>query len=163
MFRDYGTHISWTRIKVYHIPVRWRQLPQVSKNTHDPKTRVIIYTQTKKFSNTSQMRISITEIHLEINTNLHGFFGSKCDYKLIQYQILQNFICMERSACHKMFLKKQHVNILNFLHVHRRQIRTVSAETHVPETLLTCYTKRVCCKKCHSSWCDVNKTFLRWS
>ena len=33
------------------------------------------------------------------------FFCSKCEYNLIQYQILQNFICMERSACHKMYFK----------------------------------------------------------
>ena len=34
------------------------------------------------------------------------YFCSKCDYNLIQYQILKKFICMERSACHKMFLKR---------------------------------------------------------
>ena len=29
----------------------------------------LIYTETKKFSNTSQIRILISEIHVEINTN----------------------------------------------------------------------------------------------
>ena len=47
-----------------------------------------IYTETKKFSNTSQIRIFITEIHVEINTNLIIFFGSKCNYNLIQYLII---------------------------------------------------------------------------
>ena len=48
----------------------------------------------------------ITEIHVEINTNLIRLFCNKCDYNLIQYQKLENFICMERSACHKTFLKR---------------------------------------------------------
>ena len=65
-----------------------------------------IYTETKKFSNTSQIRIFITEIDVEINTNFLTFFCSKRYYNLIQHQILQNFICMERSACHKMFFKR---------------------------------------------------------
>ena len=65
-----------------------------------------MYTETEKFSNTSQIRIFISEIQVEIKTNLIRFFCSKCDYNLIQYQILQNFICMERSACHKKFCSK---------------------------------------------------------
>ena len=70
-----------------------------------------MYTETKKFSNTSHLRIIISEIHVDINTNLIRFFCSKCDYNLIQYQILQNFICMERSACHKMLCKKTKMSI----------------------------------------------------
>ena len=69
--------------------------------------KIIAYTETKKFSNSLQIRIFITEIHVEITTNLIWFFFcSKCNYNLIQYQILQNFICMERSACHNMFFKR---------------------------------------------------------
>ena len=87
---------------------------------HDMKTE-------KKFGNTlyTCIRIFITEILVEINMNLIRFLYSKCDYNLIQYQIvhawLQNFICMERSACHKMFSKGQ-----NVLHVHLRWFQTVS-------------------------------------
>ena len=44
--------------------------------------------------------------HVEYNTNLKRFFCSKCEYNLIRYQILKTFICMERSACHKMFFKR---------------------------------------------------------
>ena len=43
---------------------------------------------------------------LNLTQNLIICFFSKCDYNLIQYQILQNFICMERSACYKMFFKR---------------------------------------------------------
>ena len=32
------------------------------------------YTETKKFSNTSQIRIFITDSHVEINTNLIRYF-----------------------------------------------------------------------------------------
>ena len=53
----------------------------------------------------------------------------------------------------------QTVNIFNFLHVHRRRYWTVLVDTHVPETVPRCYTKRVFCKKCHPSWCDLNETF----
>ena len=48
----------------------------------------------------------IKEIHVEINTNFIRCFCGKCDYNLIQYQISRNFICMERSACHKTFFKR---------------------------------------------------------
>ena len=65
-----------------------------------------IYTETKKFSNTLQIRIFITVIYVEINKNLIIFFGSKCNKDLIQYKTLQNFISMERSACHKLFFKR---------------------------------------------------------
>ena len=41
-----------------------------------------------------------------MNTNLIRFFCSKCDLNLIQYQIMQYFICMERSACQKVFFKR---------------------------------------------------------
>ena len=36
-----------------------------------------MYTETKKFSNTSQIRIFITELHAEINTNLIIFLLQK--------------------------------------------------------------------------------------
>ena len=49
---------------------------------------MLIYTETKKFSNTSQIGIFITDIRVEFNTNLLRFFCSKCEYNLIQYQIL---------------------------------------------------------------------------
>ena len=65
-----------------------------------------IYTETKKFSNTLQIRIFIKEIHAEITQTESGIFCSKCDYNLIQYQILKKFICMERGACHKLLLKR---------------------------------------------------------
>ena len=65
-----------------------------------------IYTETKKFSNTLQIRIFITEIHVEITQTEKGIFCSKYEYNLIQYQILNNFIFMERSACHNTFLKR---------------------------------------------------------
>ena len=120
-----------------------------------------MYTVTKKFSNTLQIHIFITEIHVEINTEL---FHSKCDYNLIQYQILhaslQNFICIERSACHKMFSKGQNVSMLIILHVHLRWFRTILVDTYVPETVPRRYAKRVCCKKSLPSWCDLNETFL---
>ena len=35
---------------------------------------VVTYIETKKFSNSSQIRIFITEIHVKINTNLIRFF-----------------------------------------------------------------------------------------
>ena len=70
--------------------------------------------------------VFITEIHVEINTE---FYTVKCDYNLIQYQILhaslQNFIFMERSACHKMFSNGQNFNSSIFLHVHLRLLQTV--------------------------------------
>ena len=53
------------------------------------------YTETKKFSNTSQILISITKIYVDINTDLIRFFCSKCYYNLIQYQKLQNFLRIE--------------------------------------------------------------------
>ena len=85
-----------------------------------------MYTETKKFSNSLQIRIFISEIHVEINTI---FFYSKCDKNHIQYQLLhaslQNFICTEHSVCHTMFSKGQNVNILIILHVHRRWFRTL--------------------------------------
>ena len=96
-------------------------------------------------------------------TQTYNIFGSKCDCNLILYQILPNLICMERIACHQMFSKGQSVNILNFLDVHRRRFQTVSADTHVPETLPRCYTKQVWCMKYHQSWYDLNETLLRWS
>ena len=61
----------------------------------------------------------------------------------------------------KCFKKGQNVNILNILHVIRIRFRTVLVDSHVPETVPTCYTKRVRCKKCHPSWYDLNETFLR--
>ena len=62
----------------------------------------------------------------------------------------------------KCFSIGQNVNILNILHVHRRRFRTVSVDTHVPETVARFYTKRVSCKKIYPSWCDLNETFLLW-
>ena len=60
----------------------------------------------KSLATHHRIRILITEFQVEINTNLIRLFCSKCDFNLIQYQIMQNFICMERSACHKMFFKR---------------------------------------------------------
>ena len=62
----------------------------------------------------------------------------------------------------KCFSKGQIVSILNFLHVYLRLFWIVSVDTHVPEIVPRCYTKRVCCTKCHPSWCDMNETFLQW-
>ena len=124
-----------------------------------------IYTETKKFSNTLQIRIFITEIHVEINTEF--FIVNLCDYNLTQNQIfhalLPNFIFMERSVCHKMFSKGQNVNILIFLRLHPRMLQTVLVNTHVPETVPRHYAKRVCCKKSLPSIYDLNETFLQWS
>ena len=45
-----------------------------------------VYNETKKFSNTSQIRIFLTKIHVEINTNfIRFFFCSKCNHYIIQY------------------------------------------------------------------------------
>ena len=91
-------------------------IPRVSACGYDRVTLSSIrvtYTETKKFWNTLQIRIFITETYVQINTE---FFNSRCDYNLIQYQILhaslQNFICMERSACHKMFSKGQNATCI---------------------------------------------------
>ena len=63
----------------------------------------------------------------------------------------------------KCLSKCWNVNILTILHVLKRRFRTVSVDTHVPETVPRCCTKRICFKKCHPSWCDRNETFLQWS
>ena len=60
----------------------------------------------KSLATHHRIRILITEFHVEINTNLIRLVYSKCDFNLIQYQIMPNFICMERSACHKMLFKR---------------------------------------------------------
>ena len=44
------------------------------------------YTETKKLSDTSPIRMFITEINVEININLMGYECRKRDYDLIQNQ-----------------------------------------------------------------------------
>ena len=101
------------------------------------------YTETKKFSNSSQIRIFITDIHVEINTNLIRCF---CRQNVIT--ILSNSkyckISFVWSAVPviKCFSKGQIVNILNILCVHRRRFWTILVEVHVPETVPRSYTKR---------------------
>ena len=74
---------------------------------------------------------------------------SKCDYNLIQNKILhallQNSICMERSARHKMFSKGQNVNIFIILHVHLWWFLAGLMDTHVPETVPRRYAKQEIC------------------
>ena len=99
---------------------------------------------------------------LNLTKKLIRLFFSKCDYNLIQYQILQIFICMERSACHKMFFKRTKCQY--FKHSPRASETVLdSFGGHSCTRVPRCYTKRVCCKKYHLSWCDLNETFLQWS
>ena len=71
---------------------------------------------------------------------------------------LQDIIYMERNACHKMFRKGPNVNILTFLHVHRRRFLVVSVDTRVPETGLRRTAKQVYWKKYIPPWWDMNET-----
>ena len=54
----------------------------------------------------------------------------------------------------KMFLKVQHglQNILTILYKHRLQLRMVSANPRVSETVPRCSALRVCCKKSLTPW-----------
>ena len=124
-----------------------------------------IYTETKKFSNTSHLRIFITETQVKINTNLIRFFFFALNVITILSNAKYCKISFVWSAVTVIncFSKGQNVNILNILYVHRRRFLTVLIGTFVPETVARCYTKRVCCKKCHPSWSYLHETFLQWS
>ena len=63
------------------------------------------YTETKKISNTWQTHLYYRNPLWNYHKLCKTYFCSKCDYNLFQYQILQNFICMECSVCHKMCFK----------------------------------------------------------
>ena len=118
----------------------------------------------KHFINTSQIRVFITEIYVEINTNfIRRFFVANAMTTLSNTKYCKMPFVWSSVPVIKCFSKGQNVNMLNTLHVHRRRIWTVSVGTHVPEKVPRSYTKRVCCKKCHPPWCDLNEMFLQWS
>ena len=129
-----------------------------------------MYTKKNVEQKTSHIYANLiyTEIHVEIYTMFIRFYRN-FDYNFIQYQILhaslQDFICMERTACHKIFPKGQNVNILTMPHVHWRRFRTVSVDTRVLGTVQRHSVKRVCWKKSIPLWCDydTNQTILQWS
>ena len=49
--------------------------------------------------------------------------------------LLQDVICMERSACNKNVSKRLNVSIFNIHHVHQRRFWSVLVDTRVPETV----------------------------
>ena len=101
------------------------------------------YTETKKFSNTSQIHIFITDIAIEINTNLilSFFFAADVITILSNTKYCKIVFVWSAVLVIKCFLKVQNVNILSILHVHQRQFWTVLVDTHVPQTVPRCYTK----------------------
>ena len=71
----------------------------------------MVYTETKKFSITSQIHIYITDIHVEINTNLIRFFAVHMWLQSYPIPNTATFHRMERSACHKKVFQKDKMSI----------------------------------------------------
>ena len=98
-----------------------------------------IYTETNTYSNTSQICIFITEIHVKINTNLIRFFAVNAITILSNTKYCKISFVWSAVPVIKCFSKGQNVNILNILRGHRRRFWAVSVDTHVPETVPRCY------------------------
>ena len=115
------------------------------------------------FSNTSQIRIFITEINVEIKTHwIRILLAVNATTILVNTKYCKISFVWNAVPVIKRFSKEQNINILNILHTLRRRFQTVVSDYHVPETVPRYYAKRVCCKKCHLSWYDLNETFLHW-
>ena len=128
----------------------------------------ITYTETKKFSNTSQVRLFITENHpLKLKHELNKTFAVNAitilfNTKFCMHRWKISFV-LSAVPVGKMIWKRQNSNILTFHLLHRIQFRTVSVDPSVPETVSWHSAVRRYWKKFLLPWCDMNEKFNQWS
>ena len=122
---------------------------------HAEVPQVLIYWNKKVKQHRSHIRIFITDIYVEIYTNLNRFFAVNLIILLSNTKYCKFSCVWSAVPVTKCFTKRYNVNILNDIQVYRRRFWAVLVDFHVQEAVPRCYTKRVCCKKCHPSWCDL--------